>query len=293
MTITAPTLFVATVPDMANRFVTDTSVDAQGGGRYLGRIDPGWWIERGPNGGYVAALILRAVTAEVGDPDRRLRSFTVHYLAPPHEGEAEVAVTVERQGRSLTSVSARLSQDGVLLAIAVGAFSISRPSLEFRDLVMPTVAAPEDLPVLAPMPGPVLRQRYEQRWAVGPRPFSGGDVALAGGWIRLAGDEAGPDPDPSATGTAGDALVDQHLLVAFADAWMPPVFGRLAQPAAVPTIDLTVHPRDPIPAGYDDWVLVVFRTSVASDGFIEEDGELWTRDGSLLAQSRQLALALV
>jgi acyl-CoA thioesterase len=82
-------------------------------------------------------------------------------------------------------------------------------------------------------------------------------------------------------------------LVAFADAWMPPIFGRLTEPAPVPTIDLTVHLRDPIPEGYDDWVLVVFRTSVASDGFIEEDGELWTRDGLLLAQSRQLALALV
>ncbi len=60
-------------------------------GRYAARIDPGWWIERGPNGGYVAALILRAVTAEVADPERRLRSFTVHYLAPPDEGPVEVA----------------------------------------------------------------------------------------------------------------------------------------------------------------------------------------------------------
>ena len=43
----------------------------------------------------------------------------------------------------------------------------------------------------------------------------------------------------------------------------------------------------------DDWVLVVFRSTVASDGFIEEDGELWSRDGRLLAQSRQLAVVLV
>src|SRR4051794_10615821 len=102
-TITGPTLFVATVPGMPNRFLTDTAVVPQGEGRYTARIDPGWWIERGPTGGYVAALILRAVTAEVAEPDRRLRSFTVHYLAPPHEGPVDVVVTVERQGRSLTS----------------------------------------------------------------------------------------------------------------------------------------------------------------------------------------------
>ena len=256
---------------------------ARGDGVYDARIDPGWWIERGPNGGYVAALVLRAMAAEVADNGRRARSFTVHYLAPPSEGAVEVHVTVERQGRSLTSASARLVQGDRLLAIAVGAFSTSRPSIEFNDLVMPNVASPEELEVLDPGFGPVMRQRYEQRWALGPRPFTGGDEAVAGGWIRLAAAECSGRPE---------AVADE-LLVAMADAWMPPVFSRLATPAAVPTIDLTVHFRDPAPATIDDWVLVVFRSAVASDGFIEADGELWSRHGALLAQSRQLAVFLV
>ena len=284
---------------MGTRFAQDTAVSARGDGRYDARIDPGWWIERGPNGGYVAALILRAVTAEVADPERRLRSFTVHYLAPPAEGAVEVVVTVERQGRSMTSASARLAQGGRLLAIAVAAFSTSRPSIEFCDLVMPEVVAPEQL---EPMPlgpiadraapadgarlpgtGPLMRERYEQRWAVGPQPFSGADgPATSGGWIRLARQELGDE----------GSAVDEHLLVAMADAWIPPIFGRITQPVAVPTIDLTVHLRNPLPPGFDDWILVVFRSSVASDGFVEEDGELWSRDGLLLAQSRQLAVVL-
>ena len=268
---------------MPSRFDSDTAVTPEGDGRYQALIDPGWWIERGPNGGYVAALILRAVTAEVDDPGRRLRSFTVHYLAPPREGPVQVLVTVERRGRSLTSASARLVQGDTLLALAVIAFSVSRPSLEFRDLAMPVVDPPEALVSSDPALGPLLRQRYEERWAIGPPPFSGGDVALAGGWIRLNRAELGPSAP----------VVDQHLVLAFADAWVPPVFGRLTQMVAVPTIDLTVHFRDPIPEGYDDWVLAVFRSAVASDGFLEEDGELWSRDGALLAQSRQLALALV
>ena len=35
---------------MPTRFATDTAVVPLGSGRYQARIDPGWWIERGPNG---------------------------------------------------------------------------------------------------------------------------------------------------------------------------------------------------------------------------------------------------
>jgi hypothetical protein len=36
----------------------------------------------------------------------------------------------------------------------------------------------------------------------------------------------------------------------------------------------------------------VFRSSLAGEGFFEEDGRLWAPDGTLLAHSRQLALTL-
>ena len=151
---------------------------------------------------------------------------------------------------------------------------------------MPDVPPPEELATNDPGTGPVMRRRYEQRWAIGAPPFSGSTEALAGGWIRLAPGEGSDEHD-------APAPVDEVTLVAMADAWLPPIFSRLSTPAAVPTVDLTVHLRGPIPPDQDDWVLVVFRSSVASDGFIEEDGELWSRDGTLLAQSRQLAVFLV
>ena len=79
--------------------------------------------------------------------------------------------------------------------------------------------------------------------------------------------------------------------MALTDSWPPAVFTTSTAPLAVPTLDLTVHLRAALPRP-GDWVLGRFRTRVARAGFLEEDGELWSRDGELLAQSRQLALAL-
>jgi hypothetical protein len=63
----------------------------------------------------------------------------------------------------------------------------------------------------------------------------------------------------------------------------------------VPTVDLTIHFRAGLPMsglGPDDFVLGHFRTRTVADGFLEEDGELWTAGGGLIAQSRQLAIML-
>ncbi len=261
------------------RFDTDTGVTPAGPGRYRARIDDGWWITAGPNGGYVAAIVVRALEHAVGDPSRSLRSLTVHYLARPEAGPAEIEVTVERAGRSLSSLSARLYQGQRLLATALAAMSTPRPGPEFGDAPMPQVPPPEELPGrpfgddVPPTAVPAMAARYEQRWALGPPPFSGGDEALAGGWIRLA--ERRP--------------VDAAVLVAFTDAWMPAMFGRVRGRWGFTTVDLTVHVRSLPPAGWDGWCFARYRSVMSAEGFCEEDAEIWSADGQLLAQSRQLA----
>jgi acyl-CoA thioesterase len=264
------------------RFDRDTAVQPLGDGRYAARIDPGWTVLRGPNGGYVAAILMRALTEAVADPARAPRSLTIHYTAPAVDGEAVIETRVERRGRSLTSISARLLQGDRLIALALAAFSQPRETLEFRDAAPPDAPPPErciEIPKRIP-----IHERFEQRWAIGSPPFSGGDIALSGGWIRLAEAE-------------GRRTLDAPLAAAFSDAWPPAVFGRLTErPAgAVPTIDLTIHFRSALPPkGFTpgDFALCVFRSRYARDGFLEEDGEIWSASGELLAHSRQLALLL-
>src|SRR5262245_19362594 len=84
---------------VSSRFDTDTALSPLGNGKYAGRIDRGWWIMVGPNGGYVAAILLRALLLEIADAARAPRSLTIHYLRPPVEGPIEVHVTLDRVGR--------------------------------------------------------------------------------------------------------------------------------------------------------------------------------------------------
>jgi acyl-CoA thioesterase len=242
-----------------------------------------WWVVRGPNGGYVAAVVLRAMQDAVGDAGRAPRSLTVHYVAPPAEGPCEIDVTVERAGRSLSTLSARLRQGHRLRALALGAFSAPwRTGLALHHARMPAAAPPEATPPMPPREGGelALHGRYEYRWALGGAPFSSAPEAVVGGWIRLR------DPHP----------VDAAVAAAITDAWPPtimPVLGPDLIASGFPTLDLTIHFRTALPladAAAGDWTLAVFRAREVRDGFFEEDGELWSRDGRLLVHSRQLAV---
>ncbi len=264
---------------MTARFASDTAVAARGDGRYRATIDPAWRVER-PNGGYVAAVVLRAVMTELADPDRPPRSMTIHYLRPPADGPVEIEVAVERAGRGMTSVSARLHQEGRPMAVALVAAGVRRDaSFTHEHAPMPDVPGPEDSPAMPQPPFPVpLRDNFDTRLAIGRPPFSPAgtdDEAVTGGWIRLR------EPVP----------VDAAYLVQVADAWIPAAFGVTTERIGLPTVDLTVHFRQAA-QGEDPWLLVRFRTRLAAEGYLEEDGEIWDRSGRLLAQSRQLAVIL-
>ncbi|HEX6816865.1 MAG TPA: thioesterase family protein [Ktedonobacterales bacterium] len=269
---------------MTTRFDADTAVmkvgeDASGEMTFEGRVGTVWRVARGANGGYVAALMLRAMEMALGDPSRPPRSLTIHYLAPTEEDTFRVRIQVERSGRTLATLSARLIQRGKTIAIALAAFGAARESMVFGEARMPEIPPPESLPALhPPTPGvPSFSRQYDYRWALGDPPFSGSDSSRVGGWLRLG--------EPR--------VADALLVAAMMDAWMPCVFPRLEQPISAPTIDLTIHFRTQLPlatARPDDFYCAVFSSRLAADGYFEEDGELWSRDGQLLAHSRQLAM---
>lgn len=263
-------------------FDKTTELRQLGDGDFEAEIDEHWWVVRGPHGGYLAAVILKALLEVQPDPARHIRSFTTHYLAAPRAGPLRLRATIERAGRSMTYASARALQDDNLVATSLAAFSLPWAGLAFDDHPMPDLPEPRDgFPVPTEGPGvPKFLANFDMRWLIGNQPFSGGDKAEVGGWFRLR--------EP--------VLADAPVVAALLDAWPPAVFPKATQLVVAPTVDLTVHFRSPLPlegAEVDDFYLGRFSSRLARDGFFEEDGELWDKGGRLIAQSRQLALALL
>lgn len=267
-----------------HRFDRDTAVRRLPDGAFEAELEGAWWIVVGPNGGYLAAILLRALTETVADAERAPRSLTVHYVSPAHEGPVRIATKLERAGRSLSSLSARLEQDGVLVALALAAFAKPRPGPEFADLHMPEVPPPESLDRLVyPADRSVpMRAQFDSRRAFGEPTLASSAHALAGGWMRS---------EPR-------RLADAPFVALLCDAWPPAVAQHRAlagaPPRGMPTVDLSIHFRAPVPADAtpEDFYLGVFRSRTLAGGFAEEDGEIWTRGGVLLAQSRQLAMLI-
>jgi hypothetical protein len=254
-------------------FDADTALEETGTGRWRAWAPERWFMARGPNGGYLAAVAARAAEAAAGRP---LRSLTLHFVAAPAVGPIDVAVMPEREGRSYTAVSIRLEQDRAPKTLALATLGALPDDGPEWDAARPPDATPlaetERIPP-EHTDVPAFMRNYDMRWALG----RDGDVPGSGGWMR----------------TAEPRLLDAPLVAAMTDAWAPAAFVALGRFGAAPTLDLTIHIRRPLPpAGMapEDHVLGRFVSRVSVAGVWEEDGELWTPAGELLAQSRQLAL---
>ena len=196
-------------------FDADTAVAPLGEGRFAAAMSERWWVGKGPNGGYVAAVILKAIQAAAGG-GRPPRSLTVHFLRAPAAGPVEVAVTVEREGGRATFLSARLSQDGTACATALAVLSDGWSGDGFSEVEMPDAGAPGELQTLDPsVEGrPNMLQNYRLRPALGEPAFSGGPARNGAGsapasracwtrrWPRPCSTPGSPPPTSASTARA-------------------------------------------------------------------------------------------
>lgn len=253
-----------------------TAVERNGSGRFVARVDPAWDGPGAPLGGVVMATVLRAMTAELAAADLAPRSVTAHFSRPLVHDLVEIQVETLRRGRRLATVQAHAVQQGRLRCAVLAAFGQPFPTVAAWEAEPPAAPSPAEAAEvdLSTGPAPPHGQHLQFRPVFGPPPLLGGDQALAGGWLELR--QSRP--------------VDALALCLFADAWWPAAWGRLRELVITPTVELTVHFRQGLGELPPGPVLARFTSRVSREGYWDEDGELWSGDRHLLAQSRQLAL---
>ena len=263
---------------MGHEFDEHIDVRGAGDGSFEADLAPGWVVGGGVNGGYLLAVIGNALRHSLaGKPDPI--AISAYYLSAARPGPATVSVDVRRDGGSIATAAADLTQgeDTRITALATYgdlgrlgddvATTAEEPFLPPVEECVPNTMAPPEVREMAP-----LLERFDMRfhpdhigWAVGEP--SGQGVLSA--WFRLAD---GREPDPISLLMVVDAL--------------PPVTFDLGMPGWAPTLELTAHVRArPAPG----WLKVRHATRNMAGGMFEEDCEVWDSAGRLVAQSRQLA----
>ncbi|MFD6323202.1 thioesterase family protein [Streptomyces sp. NPDC058442] len=270
----------ATVGD--SEFDRDTAVTLRTPGVYDIGLSAGWTIINAVNGGYLLAVLGRALADTLPHPD----PFTIsaHYLTASRPGPAVVRTETVRTGRTLSTGQASLLQyDDEGREVERIRVLASYGDLDTLPDDVRTAARP---PVLPPMeqcfgpedgPAPVdgssaITERLMLKldpstlgWALG-QPSGKGEMRA---WFGLAD---GRDADPFSLLLAVDAL--------------PPTAFEIGLTGWVPTVELTAHVRSrPAPGP----LRVSITTRNLAGGFLEEDAEVWDSADRLVAQSRQLA----
>ncbi|GAA2640513.1 thioesterase family protein [Streptomyces axinellae] len=271
---------VRTAP--GGEFDRDTAVRRRADGAWEADLSPGWAIGKALNGGYLLAVVGRALRGALPHPDPF--TITAHYLTATTAGSALVRTSPARVGRTVSTASAGLYQTDEhgeeverIRALATYGDLDALPA-EVRTGAEPPAMPPRERCFSATdHPGgatavPEMAHRLDLRldpdtigWALGA-PSMRGEMRA---WLGLAD---GREPDPLALLMAVDAL--------------PPTAFDLGLTGWVPTVELTVHVRAR-PAPGPLRVSIVTRN--LAGGYLEEDTEVWDTADRLVAQSRQLA----
>lgn len=154
-----------------------------------------------------------------------------------------------------------------------------REGPEHQAVSMPKVPAPEDCEDADFIADVVLYARHlrirltdDALLPSDGRPET--DVARLRAWIRPAG------PDPTRTAAA--------MALIMLDALPPSLYAVTRDPVPIPSVDTGIQFTDRVgELGDQDWAFVEVITERTGAGWLVENGSLWSRDGTLLAASRQ------
>ncbi|MCZ7437587.1 thioesterase family protein [Micromonospora sp. WMMC241] len=266
----------------------DAAVERTVPGHYRADLSEDWSVW-GPNGGYLAAVALRAA----GDAAGGLLpvSLSCQFLAPARYGEAELTVERVHGTRRAAAFHVTLRQrNRTVLAAHVWTVADGLVGPERRWMPAPELPGPDELPALVDLMRrdglpvlPIWERCYEVRlsgWPAGGWSPQRDGVPTVRGWLRLH------EPLPA---DADPWLAAARLVFAVDVVQFPAIVQAFEQTTFMaPSMDLYVGFQAGGDAG--EWLLVEGEAASANGGTLGARARVWSAGGHLLATGGQQML---
>jgi acyl-CoA thioesterase len=256
-----------------------TAVTA-GDSRWRGQASKDYWAFVGPFGGVTAATILRALIdhpERSGDP----LSMTVNYCAPIAKGAFDLDVRLVKANRSSQHWCVEMTQGGGDVAtLATAVFAERRPSWSHQPAEFPQATAFEQTLPYAKIAAPWVKQ-YDFRFVEGEPKFgSSSGAAPSNAYSKLwIGDRVPRKIDPLS-------------LMAMSDAFFGRIFHARRELVPFGTVSLTTYfhvDAEGVAAENITRVLATADAKIFNRSYGDQNGELWSPSGCLLATTTQIA----
>lgn len=242
-------------------------------GSFEGRISDNWSVNGTPNGGYLAALMANAMLQQ--SRKKAPIIVTTTFIARSIPGRATVSIENINCSKQFDRWQARLFQQNKQRVHAIGTFAKNaRGSGEKRYEKAP--------PQLAPI-GTCIAITALDSYTI----FHNLDIRLdpsCAGWMK--DDLTQRSEQKGWARFKSGRTFDAQSLLLIADAFPPPAVASHGLIAWIPTLEFSVNIRN-LPE--TEWLKCIFRTRFIDNDILEEDGEIWDANNTLVAVSRQIA----
>ncbi len=258
-----------------------TSLEGDGGS-YSTCLSRAWEIW-GPNGGYLAALALRAagMLAEIKQP----ASFYCHFLRSPDFERVDLDVSFLKQGRRSEALAVRMTQRDTPVLQALVRTAADAAGYEHQQTPAPDVSPPEALQntdeLLAEHERPpfpfwnnIERRPVDRRATTERQPVTTSErrPAIVREWTRFR-------PEPY----FDDPFVDAARPLILLDTYGWPAVYRMYRDKSTiaPNLDTSIwfHRFSP----RSEWLLIDHECAIGHRGLLGVSGRVWNTEGQLLA----------
>jgi len=251
----------------------DTEIEGAKG-RYRATLSEDWAVW-GPNGGYLAAIALRAAAAESRLP--RPATFAAHYLAVAKFAPVDLEVTALRRGKRAESFQVLMSQEGAAIVAALVWTTEERPGLDHDFTITPEVPPPKGLRNTDELRGEPPLYRFWNNLEQRPLSWDSNDPPAPTdpefrSWFRYRPRACFADP-----------FVDAARALILIDTLIWPAAWRhhLPQEYYAPSLDVVAWFHRP--AIESEWLFADARAPLGRDGLIAGRADIWSATGELVA----------